>query len=142
MRKKISAAGGVVFKVTPTGDFLVLLIYRNSVWDIPKGKLEKGETIEMCAVREVAEETGSVLPAVVSSLGTTYHTYEMKGKEYAKTTWWYGMVLPQETELLPQSEEGIESIEWVELAEAIERVGYKNLVEVLSRFREAYTHKI
>lgn len=137
MRKPVSAAGGVVYKITSSGSFLVLLIYRNGVWDIPKGKLEKGESIEMCAVREVAEETACVLPAIVSDLGTTYHEYEMKHKEYAKTTWWYSMILPREVRLVPQAKEGIEKIEWVEVNEALEKVGYQNLVTVLERFKES-----
>ena len=137
-KKKVKAAGGVVFKITPSGEFLVLLIYRNGVWDIPKGKHEKGESISMCAVREVSEETGSLLPLIVSDLGTTYHEYEMKGKQYAKTTWWYSMVFSRDVELVPQTEEGIEKIEWVVIEKAIQQVGYENLVQVLNRFKEAH----
>ena len=37
-----------------------LFILRNVVWDIPKGKLEKGETPELAAVREIEEECGLV----------------------------------------------------------------------------------
>ena len=135
MIKPIKAAGGVVYKITPNGDTLVLLIYRNGVWDLPKGKLEKGETIPMCAVREVAEETGSELPVLVSDLGTTYHEYEQKAKHYGKTTYWYSMIFSRETEFTPQQEEGIDKIEWVMLEEALTKVGYQNLIEVLQRFK-------
>ena len=48
------AAGGVV----TNKEGRVLFIYRNNKWDLPKGKLEKGETYEECALREVEEETG------------------------------------------------------------------------------------
>ncbi len=134
MPKSISAAGGVVFDIRDNRP-VVLLIYRNKVWDIPKGKLEKGESIAMCAAREVAEETGTELPIIVSELGTTYHEYEQKKKLYGKTTYWYAMVFPRAQELTPQTEEGIEQIEWVALDEAIKKVGFENLEEVLVRFK-------
>ena len=66
MPKSITAAGGVVFSVTERKP-AVLLIHRNAVWDIPKGKLEKGESVAMCAAREVAEETGAELPSRITS---------------------------------------------------------------------------
>lgn len=142
MSKQIKAAGGVVFRVSgQSSEAKVLLIYRNGIWDLPKGKLEKGEHIEMCAVREVAEETGTQLPMIISDLGTTYHEYIEKEKEIGKTTYWYSMVFPRSQSLKPQLEEGIEQIEWVPLSEAIERVGYQNLVQVLQRFQNVMETK-
>ncbi len=135
MPKQIKAAGGVVFRLSEEkAELEILLIYRNQTWDLPKGKLEKGETIQMCAVREVAEETGTQLPMVVDDLGTTYHEYTEKGKEIGKTTYWYSMVFPRYQSLTPQIEEGIELIEWVPLGKALEKVGFQNLKEVLFRF--------
>jgi len=135
MPKPISAAGGVVFKIIE-GLVYVLLINRNGVWDIPKGKLEKGESIPMCAGREVAEETGSMLPIIISDLGTTYHEYDQKGKKYGKTTFWYAMIFPHPVDLTPQLDEGIEQLDWVELGEAINKVGFQNLEIVLQRFKD------
>lgn len=134
MPKPITAAGGVVFTLKD-GEPAVLLIYRNGVWDIPKGKLEKGESIEMCAAREVAEETGSELPMILSDLGTTYHEYIQKNTHFGKTTYWYSMIFPRMGSFTPQTDEGIEQIEWVKLEEAINLVGFENLKEVLNRFK-------
>lgn len=138
MIKPVTAAGGVVFRFTSESEEPeVLLIYRNGYWDIPKGKLEKGETIPMCAVREVAEETGSDLPLVVSDLGTTYHEYEEKGKQIGKTTYWYSMIFSKAQDLSPQTKEGIQALEWAELSEAFEQVGFENLREVLYSFQKS-----
>ncbi len=133
MVKPIEAAGGVVFQ-RENNLLNVLLIYRNGFWDLPKGKLEKDESIPMCASREVSEETGSKLPIIIGDLGTTYHEYIQKNKKYGKTTYWYAMVLPQVTMLVPQKEEGIESIEWIPLKEALGKVGFDNLKIILQRF--------
>ena len=136
MVKKIQAAGGIVFQIDHEEVVTVLLIYRNGCWDLPKGKLEKGESIEMCASREVSEETGSKLPMHLGDLGTTYHEYTQKGVDYGKTTFWYVMVLPQVTKFLPQKKENIECVEWVPLTEAIQKVGFDNLKLVLRKFEE------
>lgn len=135
MPKPIKAAGGVVFRIK-SGVTELLLIYRNGVWDLPKGKLEKGESIPMCASREVAEETGSELPIIISDLGTTYHEYIQKSKEYQKTTFWFSMILPKDQALNPQTEEGIEQIDWIPIDEASEIIGYDNLRIIIDRFRE------
>lgn len=135
--KPIIAAGGVIFKKDDSSrEPKVLLIYRNGYWDLPKGKLEKRESIPMCAVREVAEETGSEIPILISELCTTYHEYREKKKHYGKTTYWYSMIYPRTQNLVPQKSEGIEKIEWYDLNEAQNLVGFENLRLVLKSFKD------
>lgn len=112
----------------------VLLIFRREVWDLPKGKREAGETPETCARREVAEEIGlSDLPEIRTYLTDTFHSYEEKGRHLEKQTFWYAMRSDQEA-LTPQEEEGIKKVEWMKLNEAVERVAYDNLRDVLNVF--------
>lgn len=138
----ITAAGGVVFKKDDCRQHLsVLLIFRRGVWDLPKGKLEKGESIKECAVREVVEEVGiSVMPQIIFELPDTYHEYEQSGIHYGKTTHWFGMQLPAgiEVDFKPQEEEGIEKVSWFSLSEAQKLVGYDNLKKVLFAFEQTY----
>ncbi len=132
--ERITAAGGVVVDTRDKdSDPQVLLIYRRGVWDLPKGKLEEGESIEECAIREVSEEVGlETAPTVVSPLIQTYHEYERSNTRYGKTTHWYLMKLNSDNyKLVPQKEEGIEKVEWVPLERAKEKVGYDNLKLVL-----------
>lgn len=107
--KIVEAAGGLVRN--EKGDYL--FIFRNEKWDLPKGKLEKGESIEECAVREVAEECGIQPPSLGKKLVTTYHTYEHKGKKILKPTYWFEMLSNGEEQLIPQLEEGITEVRWV-----------------------------
>lgn len=131
----VRAAGGVVFKYNNSkSDPCVLMIYRNGVWDLPKGKLEKGESIGMCAAREVAEEVGSGIPAIVRELGITYHEYFEGKKLLGKTTHWYSMIFTQCEDLQPQLEEGIEKVEWLEISRAIDHAGYENLKQILKNY--------
>ncbi len=121
----VTAAGGII--VRPAGDeTLLLLIYRRGAWDLPKGKLDPGETIEECAVREVQEEVGIRTLTLLAEAGATVHGYPEKGRYLVKTTWWYFMETP-ERDFTPEAREGIEQVEWVPWSEAGTRLGYESL---------------
>lgn len=107
--KVLEAAGGYV--LNSAGELLVF--FRRDSWDMPKGKIDPGETPQQAAVREVQEETGLVHVQLGGFLAHTYHTYEMKGQRILKKTWWYRMTT-SDTQLVPQTEEDIEQIQWVE----------------------------
>lgn len=126
--RQIEAAGGLV-----EGKEGVLFIFRNGLWDLPKGKLEGKETAAVGALREVEEECN--LKAELSGfLTVTYHTYKMNGKKFLKKTWWYRMKpLTEKQTLKPQREEGIEAVKWFAKDEvaAIESKTFASIVEVL-----------
>lgn len=105
----LEAAGGYVL----SPDNKLLVFYRRGSWDMPKGKIDPGETPEMAAVREVQEETGLKTVSLGAFLMHTYHTYTQKGNRILKRTWWYKMN-SADTAVVPQVEEDIERIEWVE----------------------------
>ena len=105
----IKAAGGLVH----TDDDEILLIFRNGKWDLPKGKLDPNEKLEVCAVRELKEETGLDRVKLEKSLCVTYHTYHQQGKFILKETYWFLMKAQKQGSFIPQIEEGIEKVEWV-----------------------------
>ncbi len=105
----IQAAGGLVTNKKDE----ILMIFRRGKWDLPKGKLDKGETLEQCAVREVEEETGLKKIALKKTLLTTYHTYHESGKFILKESHWYTMTTSDEQSLIPQAEEDIAEAKWV-----------------------------
>ncbi len=105
---QVQAAGGAV--IDDRG--YCLLIYRNGRWDLPKGHLEPGETIEECAMREVEEETGVRPEELVRPLCTTIHCYELWGRWEMKHTYWYEMRVLNAAPTRPQREEGIARAVW------------------------------
>ncbi len=127
---KISAAGGVVFN--PAGQ--VLLIYRRGSWDLPKGKIDPGETKKAAAVREVQEETGIVNIELGQKIAKTFHTFIRKGVRCIKPTHWY-LMHTKEMELSPQAEEDILEAKWSDLDLFLreERVVYPNIVDILTQ---------
>ena len=125
----MEAAGGLVFN--KDGD--ILMIFRNGKWDLPKGKLETGESIEECAIREVEEECGISGLIIENKIKDTYHTYNLSGKEILKRTYWYKMRTNFDGELVPQIEEGITKVSWVEKGKISEKLkkSYGNISDVL-----------
>lgn len=109
MFRLIPAAGGLV--KNQKGEYL--FIFRNNKWDLPKGKIEKGEAIEVAAVREVEEECGIGGLKNVKELITTYHIYSLEEKQVLKPTYWYSMHTDDTSELVPQTEEGITQVKWI-----------------------------
>lgn len=105
----IQAAGGVV--INEQND--ILFIFRRGKWDLPKGKLDPGESLEECAVREVQEETGLKEVALQHFLLTTFHTYQENQSYILKESYWYVMQTAGKQELIPQQEEDIHEVKWV-----------------------------
>lgn len=107
--ENITAGGGLVQNEKQE----VLLIHRRGKWDLPKGKLDKGETIEACAIREVEEETGLKNITLQAPLMITYHTYFEGDRHILKASHWYHMQVSGHQHLIPQTEEDILAIKWV-----------------------------
>lgn len=103
----VEAAGGIVKRKNK-----FLFIERHDRWDIPKGKMEKGEQPEATAVREIEEECGITGPKITRFLGNTYHTYSYENKPTLKKTWWYALTYDGPKELSPQTEEAITQAVW------------------------------
>ena len=129
----IKAGGGLV--LNDTGK--LLMIYRRGKWDLPKGKLDEGETIEACAVREVMEETGLTDVERGKLIEISYHDYydRFMKEEVIKETHWFLMRAKGEQVVTPQIEEDITEIKWVmgEELEACLADSYDNVVEVVRK---------
>ena len=125
----ITAAGGVVINDEQN----ILLIFRRGKWDLPKGKAEPGETMEVCAEREIKEETGLSGLTLQRFLLTTYHTYVEKGQPILKDTHWFLFHAHGNQAVQPQTEEDISKIEWAD-ARNIENYTnntYRLIIDVL-----------
>ena len=121
----VIAGGGLV----RNSEGQILFIYRNDKWDLPKGKAEKGETIEETAIRETVEETGVKGLMITGELPTTYHIFKRNGDHKLKITYWFEMKSEFKGELVPEESEGIEQAMWKnkrEVKEALQN-SYANI---------------
>lgn len=129
--KKIIAAGGLV--KNEKGE--LMMMFRRGYWDLPKGKLDDGETIEECAVREVKEETGLRHIKLGKKIGITHHAYfDVHILSFVKKeTHWFEMLAKGNEKLIPQTDEDIVEIKWVREndMEKYLKQSYKNIVEIV-----------
>jgi 8-oxo-dGTP pyrophosphatase MutT (NUDIX family) len=108
--KLIIAGGGIVFNEADE----LLLIFRRGKWDLPKGKINKGEHIADGAIREVIEETGIRIESIEKEPQLTYHAFRLEGKNCLKETSWFKMkAIPRQNNPTAQTEEDIEEVRWV-----------------------------
>lgn len=129
--KIVQAGGGIIRKSNQ-----ILLIYRLGKWDLPKGKLEKGESPVEGAVREVEEEC-SVRVSPRGEICQTWHTYTRNKKKYLKQTYWYAMDCLDDSQMQPQTEEGIKEVRWM-AAQQVHQSLYDSYFSIRYVFREYY----
>jgi ADP-ribose pyrophosphatase YjhB (NUDIX family) len=132
--KLILAAGGLVMNAENN----YLFIKRFGLWDLPKGKMEKGEEPEEAAIREVEEETGVIGLKITGELPQTYHIYRHNEKLILKETYWYRMVTNYSGTLSPQLKEDITEAVWLSREESKKALSesYRSLNETLAPFLE------
>lgn len=128
---EVDAAGGLVSN--EFGQYL--LIFRNGMWDLPKGKREEGESTAENAVREVMEECGIPAPELGELICVTDHTYHRGGQFVLKHTYWYSMSVRSDVVTKPQTEEGITQTAWVPAGKIGEYAGqtYPSINEVFEK---------
>lgn len=129
----IQAGGGYV---TDQSGHL-LMIFRKGFWDLPKGKMDPGESISETALREVEEECGVQDLRISSPPFSTFHLYEERGEAILKESVWFRMETHHQ-ELVPQAEEDITQAEWISLPVpiTIESRCYASILDVLNHFSE------
>lgn len=110
---KVTAGGGKVYN--DKGE--ILFIYRNDKWDLPKGRVDRRESIEAAALREVEEETGVRNLKIVKPLETTYHIFKRNGRHRIKITYWFEMHTSYKGKLVPEATEGITKVAWLDSKE-------------------------
>lgn len=132
MPVKIVAAGGIV----QNEEGKILLQYRRGKWDLPKGKIDEGEAIEECAIREVEEETGLQNIELGELVGITHHQYIERGENIDKETYWFAMKVSGDQMLIPQTDEDILELRWVaenELEYYLSNT-FPNIVEIIEKY--------
>lgn len=132
----IIAAGGLVWNENNE----LLMIFRRGKWDLPKGKLDEGERIEQCAIREVMEETGLQQVEISSFIGITKHEYfdTYLQKNVVKESHWYAMKANSADTLVAQTSEDITDIQWCNQNNILTYLSnsYKNIIDIITQYNQ------
>jgi 8-oxo-dGTP pyrophosphatase MutT (NUDIX family) len=107
--QQVYAAGGLV----RDNEGKYLIMKRRGKWDLPKGKVNRNETFEQAAIREVTEECGLHGLEIVNPMLSTYHSYFIDEQTILKRTSWFEMVYPGDEKPIPQLDEDITEIRWI-----------------------------
>ncbi len=127
----VKAAGGIVHEQDK-----ILLIKRQGMYDLPKGHLETGETLEECAVREVKEECGLEDVKITAPFMNTLHIYYRNEAWFLKKTYWFRMSCPSHCTLSPQTEEDIEEVFWFPVSE-LDKITTRTYPSLLPVFQKS-----
>lgn len=131
---EVISAGGIV--IHENG--LLMLKKKNGDWVLPKGRIEKGETLEETALREVKEET-NVDGEIMDYIGiTTYRfsNYWTKYRVVEKTVSWY-LMRPLTFSLMPLRKEGFVEARFLNLNEVLDMARYDDEKKVIRKAIES-----
>ncbi len=133
---EISGAGGVVWRIYDNRVQIVLVHHQlHNDWSIPKGKIDAGEEIEACAIREVAEETGLNCQTEIY-LGA-FHYIDRYSRTKVVKYWSMHAGDDEELHILSPTLE-IDEAKWVDVDDAIEIVSIARDRLVIATFVGIY----
>jgi len=120
--KPVLAAGAVVTRTHPTRGTEVVLVHRKRYddWSLPKGKVEAGESLPACAVREVLEETGVSIRLGAPLDAVTYEA----GKAGSKQVHYWSASVVSSTRRAPDDE--VDVVSWLPLRAALSRLDFEH----------------
>lgn len=125
------SAGGIVFR-TDQGKLEVVLCGRDvpTIWCLPKGTPDSGESIEQTALREVREETGLDV-AVEDKVGEIEYWFARPGARVHKRVVFYLMKVLGGS--IDQHDKEFDRVSWFEAGRALQTLTYPNEATILGK---------
>jgi 8-oxo-dGTP pyrophosphatase MutT (NUDIX family) len=136
-----TSAGGVAFRRDHAGIEIALIAVGPKLrWQLPKGTVERGESPQAAALREVREEAG-IETEILEQLQVIEYWYagDSRGRRvrFHKHVYFY-LMLYLRGDVVDHDDE-VRDARWVPIDEAIERLAFENERKVVERAKERLT---
>ncbi len=140
IRRQVSS-GGVVFRKNNSSIEVALIAVKGGkVWCLPKGSIDKGESPEETALREVTEETG-LKGRLVEKLGEIMYWYYLKEEEAKCKKTVHFFLIEYESGDFSRHDWEVESVAWFSINEAIKKASYRGEREIIEKAKEVLKQK-
>ena len=130
------SSGGIIFrKNNDMIEIALVSVKDGKVWCLPKGIVDKGESPEETAVREVSEETG-LKGRIIEKIGETKYWYYIKeGNMKCRKTVHFFLMAYEGGDVANHDWE-VDSASWFQIDEAIKKANYKNEKGLLEKAKK------
>lgn len=129
------SSGGVVFKKTSRGYAFAMMLDSYGKWTFPKGRVEKGESLEEAAARETLEELGMTEVRLLDYLGKIdiwfRDHYEKKGALVHKDIHYFLFQAPKDAKLNPDPAHRSFEAKWIPLSQVTKKSSYEDMVDII-----------
>jgi 8-oxo-dGTP diphosphatase len=135
IKRKVSA-GGVIYREKDFSvDIALIAVKGGHVWCLPKGMIDKGESPEMAAVREVSEETG-LQGRIIEKLGEINYWYYIKEEEARCRKTVHFFLIEYESGDISQHDFEVDLVSWFPIDDALKKASYKGEREMIEKAKE------
>jgi 8-oxo-dGTP pyrophosphatase MutT (NUDIX family) len=132
IKRKVSA-GGVIYREKDSSVEIALIAVKGgNVWCLPKGMINKGESPEMAAVREVSEETG-LQGRIIEKLGEINYWYYIKEEEARCRKTVHFFLIEYESGDTSQHDFEVDLVSWFPIDDALKKASYKGEREIIEK---------
>jgi 8-oxo-dGTP pyrophosphatase MutT (NUDIX family) len=138
----VTSAGGVIYCENKRRFEVALIALNNgTIWKLPKGLVEKGESLREAALREIREETG-LIGEPIAELGHIdyWFVWRQSGSRYHKFVYFY-LVRCTGGDISEHDFES-EEVRWFPIDEAIEKLTYKSERDIAVKARDMLGSRI
>ena len=132
--KKEYSAGGVIVDCEKLLIVLMNTLGGRKIWTFPKGHIEKDETAQNAAIREVREETGYKC-RIMGKIFKTRYSFFKNGFKIDKTVDWFIMEKIGDRGIVETPEE-ISDLKWLSINEAEKTLTYPSDLKIINFLRK------
>jgi len=134
--KRQVSSGGVIFRKNNVSIEIALIAVKGGkVWCLPKGIVDKGESPEMTAVREVAEETG-LNGRIIEKLGEITYWFYIKEEEARCQKTVHFFLIEYEGGDISKHDSEVDMASWFPIDDALRMASYKGEKEMIEKAKE------